>query len=111
MIVNIKYDDELVRDVILDPEENEDEDKLYVYSQLLNVENPALDFTRRAKKGEFNDLTDEEYEFALKRIEFISDFFFKKMAKVNIFLLTADLLRYVMKSIDEPTKFRKKEKE
>ncbi len=69
----------------LQPEENEDPDELYRYSRVLLVENPALFFTEKAKKGVFNYLSDEEYDVVLQRFKLISERIFCKKPRINIF--------------------------
>ena len=96
LIADVYYDKEDVEDVVLKPIKKEDIDKLYVYSQIINIKNPAIMFSEDAKAGFFNELTDEEYYIALERIKFVSETFFNKVTETNIFQLTADLLKFIM---------------
>ena len=80
----------------LQPEENEDPDELYRYSRVLLVENPALLFTEKAKKGIFNDQSDEEYAVLLGRFKLISDRVFGKKAKINVFKALDLMMKMVL---------------
>lgn len=87
-----------VSDVVLEPDENEDPDELHNYAGTLRVTNPAIQFSDRAKSGEFNYYDDDEYFLMLNRIKEFSSMFFRNQPSINIFQLAAILSEYILKT-------------
>lgn len=56
------------------------------------LENPALEFTKRAKAGEYDRLTDDEYSTALNDVEQASALFRNKRAATSRLLLLRALM-------------------
>lgn len=76
-------------------EKNEDPDTFHRYSKLLQIQNPIIDFKERADRGDFNSMSDEEFDNAFRRIKTVTDLFFKKDYSVNVFKLNAMMINYI----------------
>ena len=96
MVFNVDYDVEKVSNVTLVPSDDEDADTLYQYSRMLNIENPAIQFSKEAKAKKFDRLTDEEYFEALNRVKWVELCFFGHKPKVNIFKFASQAMNYIM---------------
>ena len=81
---------------IPDEEEGEDEAELYRLSRLLKVKNPVGPFTVNAKKGQYNALSDADYDNLLKRLSLITYYCFDHTAEVNPVKLASRLLELIL---------------
>ena len=97
MEFKVTYRNELVDESLLVPGEKDKPDYLYNLSKKLKVTNPAIIFTREAKSGAYNSVSDEEYDVMLKRIKFISKCFFDNKPDQNLFMLVNTMMDYIMK--------------
>ncbi|MCR5502153.1 MAG: hypothetical protein K6F53_04035 [Lachnospiraceae bacterium] len=95
MKFDLNYDDENFLDLMIAPEMRENPDTLHDYAGRLKIRNPALDFAEMAKAGRFNDMSDEDYEIALRRIKTVSSFFSNK-PDANIFHILAESIKYIL---------------
>ena len=99
MFLDLTYDNcGDVSDVILEPDQNEDPDELHNYAGTLKVTNPAIQFSERAKRGDFNYYDDDAYSLMLNRIKEFSSMFFRNQPSINIFQLAAILSEYILKT-------------
>ncbi|MCR4839443.1 MAG: hypothetical protein K5897_11020 [Eubacterium sp.] len=97
MELDFEYTSDCVlKKLVLVPGKDEDPDTLYALSRELLVENPAIPFTRKAKSGKFNDLTDDDYTEILNRTKLLGNYVFEKKTNLNIFQLAVSLLKIIM---------------
>lgn len=83
------------------PDEHENTDTLHEMSRHLYIANPVLEFSDNAKKGEYDKLSDPEYERILSMMKRLNRLFIKKgneksLPAMNVFdLLVALLYKYM----------------
>ena len=86
-------------DLCLEPEYFENENELYKYSTILNVKNPASDFNELVMQGKMNEMSDDDYAIAARRMKFISEKIFRNLPSSNIFMLNELLTKYALGTI------------
>lgn len=96
MIIDITYERGKAKDIVLKPDGREKAETLHDYACLLKVKNPALEFSRRAKAGEFNEISEADYESILSLIKTVSLTCFDNNSEINIFQLVVNLMKQVV---------------
>jgi len=110
MYFDLNYDDSKFRDLTIEPSEKEDPDMLHGYAQKLKITNPAVTFSKLAKAGDFNRMSDEDYELALKRIKIVCGFFGDKTNE-NVFHVLAEAINYILSREEDAKPAEDKAKE
>ncbi|MCR5280063.1 MAG: hypothetical protein K6E19_11535 [Lachnospiraceae bacterium] len=99
MYFDLKYDRQgEVNSLIIRPDDSESPDELHKYAKMLLVCNPAVQFSKAAKRGEFNDYSDDEYSLMLNSVKEFVRLFFGKNPYVNVFQLLADMSKYIFQN-------------
>ena len=97
MKFDFEYDDDItLKSLVLLPDKEEDADELYVLSRQLPVTNPAIVFTEKAKRGDFNAISDSDYQKILDRTKLISTHIFNSQPSINIFRLAVSLMEVLL---------------
>lgn len=97
MIFDFEYDDDItLKSLVLLPDKKEDPDELYVLSRQLPVTNPAIAFTEKAKRGDYNAISDPDYQTILERTKLVSSHIFGNQPSINIFRLAVSLMEIIM---------------
>ncbi len=82
-----------VNDVIIEPDADEDPDMLNRLSKSLIIQNPASRFNDLVRSGIMNDMSDDDYNEAVRRVRILSDEVFMKAPGQNIFMVNAGLTK------------------
>ena len=99
MYFDLEYDRQgEVNSLIIKPDDSESPDELHKYAKMLLVCNPAVQFSKAAKRGEFNDYSDDEYSLMLNSMKEFTRLFFGKNLYVNVFKLLADMSKYIFQN-------------
>ncbi len=107
MYFDLKYDMQgEVNSLTIKPDDSESPDELHKYAKMLLICNPAVQFSKAAKRGEFNDYSDDEYSLMLNSMKEFDRLFFGKNLYVNVFKLLADMSKYIFQNycFTEPDK-------
>ncbi len=97
MYLDMNYNDEHFINLTIEPGVKEDADMLHNYANNLVLKNPAVTFSEMAKAGQFNTMSDEDYQFALQKIKLVSTEFFDSEPEANIFHVLDRALNYLMR--------------
>ncbi len=97
MIIDITFERGNVSDIVLKPDGQEKAEILHDHACLLKVKNPALEFARRTKEGEFDEVSDNDFESMLCMVKSVSRTCFDNEPEINIFQLVVNLLKQVVK--------------
>lgn len=97
MQFDLSYDDEKFLDLTIVPGMREDPDILHDYANRLKIKNPAVGFADMARAGLFNEMSDEDYDNALRRMKLVSTFFNSK-SEANVFHVLAEAMKYILSS-------------
>lgn len=95
MYFDIQYDNSRFTDLVISPDENENPDLLHDYATSLKIKNTATTFTKLAKAGKLNDMSDKDYEIALQNIKKVSAFFDNK-PEANVFHVLAEAIKFIL---------------
>ena len=90
-------------EVILDPFRPGDADRLNMYARKLMIENPSIEFNRLAKAGKFNNMSDDDYTEATRKITKLSKEVFGNAPLLNLFEALASITKLALSApADKP---------